>query len=157
MKLRLDQSMLNATTRRLGSTRLTFRSASKVARTPRKYIRMSPASTTSPDTTPYQLQFYVPKPNTAAVLSAVHKTGAGTYPGGIYGECAFITSGTGTFRPLAGANPAIGKVGDVEEVEENKVEVMCLGKESMMAAVKALKAAHPYEQVAYFVLKGEEI
>lgn len=118
---------------------------------------MSSTSTTNKDTTPYQLQFYVPKPNTTAVLSAVHKTGAGTYPGGIYGECAFITSGTGTFRPLAGANPAIGKVGDVEKVEEDKVEVMCLGRNCMLDAVKALKKSHPYEQVAYFVVRGEEV
>jgi len=156
MRLRVDWPMLNNTTQRLANTRLTFKFASNVTGT-KKALRMSSASTTSPDTTPYQLQFYVPKSNTAAVLSAVHKTGAGTYPGGIYGECAFITSGTGTFRPLTGANPAIGKVGDVEEVEEDRVEVMCLGKESTIAAVKALKTAHPYEQVAYFVLKGEEI
>jgi len=116
---------------------------------------MSSISTAKPDTTPYQLQFYVPQAKTTAVLSAVHQTGAGNYPGGIYGECAFITSGTGTFRPLAGANPAIGKVGHVERVEEDKVEVMCLGKDCMIAAVRALKEAHPYEQVACFIVKGE--
>lgn len=91
------------------------------------------------------------------MLSAVHKTGAGTYPDGIYGECAFITSGTGTFRPLAGANPAIGKVGDVEKVEEGKFEVMCLCRNCMLDAVKALKESHPCKQVAYFVVRGEEV
>ena len=118
---------------------------------------MSSATASKEDNTPYQLQFYVPKENTADVLSAVHKTGAGAFPGGIYGEWAFITGGTGTFRPLEGANPAIGKVGDAERVAEDKVDVMCFGKQVMLESVKALKEAHPYEQVAYFVVKGEAV
>lgn len=109
------------------------------------------------DLTPFQLSFYVPKAHTASVLAAVHESGAGRYPGGLYGECAFISSGTGTFRPLEGANPNIGKVGDVERVEEEKVEVMCFGKTCVSAAVEALKKAHPYEQVAYLVVKGEAL
>lgn len=121
------------------------------------FIKMASTTLSSSDQTPYQLQFYVPKANTAEVLAAIHKTGAGIYPGGIYGECAFITSGTGTFRPSEGAKPVIGKVGDVEKVEENKVEVMCFGRHIMQDAVKALKEAHPYEQVAYVVVKGEEV
>lgn len=109
------------------------------------------------DTTPYQLSFYAPKGHTSSVLAAVHKTGAGKFPGGLYGECAFISSGTGTFRPLQGANPNIGSVGEVERVDENKVELMCFGKGCIIDAVEALKKAHPYEQVAYLVIKGEDI
>lgn len=109
------------------------------------------------DAMPYQLSFYVPKEHTSSVLAAVHKTGAGTFPGGIYGECAFISTGTGTFRPLQGSNPNIGSVGEVEKVEEDKVEMMCFGKQCVIDAVEALKKAHPYEQVAYLVVKGEDV
>lgn len=122
-----------------------------------KLIFRQAMSTNTPDTAHYQLQFYVPKPDTNKVLAAVHAKGAGRYPGGLYGECAFIYPGTGTFRPLENANPAIGKVGEAEQVEENKVEVLCVGRECMLSAVKALKEAHPYEQVAYFVFKAEVV
>lgn len=114
-----------------------------------------PNTDSTPDTTPYTLTFYVPTTNTAAVLSAVHSTGAGSYP--LYDQCAFISPGTGTFRPLKGATPAIGSVGDVERVQEDRVEVFCLGRECAVKAVEKLIEAHPYETVAYFVVKGEKI
>lgn len=116
-------------------------------------------TTTTPrlDDTQFTLTFYVPRTNTKSVLAAVHSAGAGAYPGALYDQCAFITAGTGTFRPLAGANPAVGSVGDVESVDEDRVEVLCVGDECVRDAVRALKTAHPYEQVAYFVVKGEKV
>lgn len=65
--------------------------------------------------------------------------------------------GTGQFLPGAGANPAIGAVGEVEYVEEMKVEVMCVGRSIMLDAVKELVKAHPYEEVAYEVYKMENV
>lgn len=121
------------------------------------YSSMATASSTSNDTTPYTLSFYVPTESTSAVLAAVHTTGAGSYPGGLYDKCAFMTTGTGTFRSLEGSTPAIGTVGEVERVEEHRVEVLCVGRECMSKAVQKLKEAHPYEQVAYFVVKGEDV
>lgn len=118
---------------------------------------MATASSTSNDTTPYTLSFYVPTESTSTVLAAVHSTGAGSYPGGLYDKCAFMTMGTGTFRSLEGSTPAIGTVGEVERVEEHRVEVLCVGRECMLKAVQKLKEAHPYEQVAYFVVKGEDV
>lgn len=115
------------------------------------------SGTTSQDTTPYTLSFYVPTTSTSTVLAAVHSTGAGAYPGGLYDRCAFMTKGTGTFRSLEGSTPAIGTVGEVETVEEHRVEVLCVGRECMLKAVQKLKDAHPYEQVAYFVVKGEDV
>lgn len=114
-------------------------------------------ASTNTDQARYLLSFYVPKEDTKKVMSAVHETGAGTYPDGLYGECAFITPGQGTFRPLQGANPAIGKVGDTEQVEENKVEILCVGRELMKSAVAALKKAHPYETVAFMVTSIENV
>lgn len=116
---------------------------------------MAESSESAPDTTPYTLTFYVPTTHTTTVLSAVHSTGAGSYP--LYDQCAFLTPGTGTFRPLKGATPAIGSVGDVERVQEDRVEIFCLGRECAVRAVEKLIEAHPYEQVAYFVVKGEKI
>ncbi|KPI34443.1 putative GTP cyclohydrolase 1 type 2 [Cyphellophora attinorum] len=114
------------------------------------------AATTSTATEKFVLTYYVPVENCKAVTEAVHKTGAGTWPGDSYGETCFIGKGIGQFRPLEGANPVIGKVGDLEFVEESKVEMVIFGREIMVAAVAALKEAHPYEVVAYSVVKAED-
>ncbi|EAW06411.1 uncharacterized protein ACLA_080950 [Aspergillus clavatus NRRL 1] len=105
----------------------------------------------------YKLIFFVPHSHLEACKEAIFATGAGTFPGGKYSKCAFQTPGTGQFLPAGDANPAIGAVGQLETVEEMKVEVMCLGRSIMLEAVEALKKAHPYEEVAYEVYKMEDV
>ncbi|KIV91843.1 hypothetical protein PV10_06336 [Exophiala mesophila] len=122
--------------------------------------------------TMYQLTFYVPTQDTQRVLSAVHATGAGTWPNDSnspekfdnvadppkYVEVAFITRGTGQFRPTEHAKPHIGTAGgEVEYVDENKVEMVVMGTEVMRKAVEALKETHPYEVVAFFVTRCESV
>jgi hypothetical protein len=100
----------------------------------------------------YKLAFFVPVADAEAVKEAVFATGAGRI--GDYEACCFQTPGTGQFRPLAGANPHIGRVGELERVEELKVELVCEDR-LIHAAVAALKLAHPYEEPAYDVWKLE--
>jgi hypothetical protein len=100
----------------------------------------------------YKLAFFVPVADAEAVKEAVFATGAGRI--GDYEACCFQTQGTGQFRPLAGANPHIGRVGDLERVEELKVELVC-EDDHIQAAVAALRLAHPYEEPAYDVWKLE--
>lgn len=97
------------------------------------------------------LVFYVPVADTDAVLRAVFGAGAGTI--GDYRDCAFVAAGTGQFRPLTGADPTIGSVGDLEHVAENRVEVV-LPRHRRGAVVAALRAAHPYEEPAFHVLES---
>lgn len=47
--------------------------------------------------------------------------------------------GTGQFRPGDSANPHIGSLGRLEQVEEARVETMCLGEDVATKAVEALK------------------
>jgi len=61
------------------------------------------------------------------------------------------------FTPGKGAEPKIGKIGREERVEEMRVQVMCEGRAIAIKAVEALKRVHPYEEVAYEVLKMEDI
>ncbi|MBB3185367.1 hypothetical protein FHR95_002948 [Halomonas fontilapidosi] len=94
----------------------------------------------------YKLAFYVPLAEAEPVKEAVFATGAGRI--GDYEACCFQTRGTGQFRPLAGANPHIGRVGDLEQVEELKVELVC--EDTLISeALAALKRAHPYEEPAF--------
>ena len=66
---------------------------------------------------------------------------------GDYERCSWYTKGTGTFLAREGADPAVGDVGQEEHVEEYRVEVV-VPEDALPAAVEALRAAHPYEEVA---------
>jgi dinuclear metal center YbgI/SA1388 family protein len=100
------------------------------------------------DDTRDKLVTFVPDSAVDAVLDALTAAGAGTI--GNYRRCAWLTSGTGTFLPAAGATPVIGELGRVEHVPETRVE-MVLPRARRAAVVDALLSAHPYEEPAYDV------
>jgi hypothetical protein len=90
--------------------------------------------------TRFRLTWHVPVSHVAATKAAVFSAGAGRFPGPAnYTECAFTVIGTGQFRPGDAANPHIGKVGELEEVQEASVETMCVGEDTVRKAVEALK------------------
>ena len=97
-----------------------------------------------------KLVVYVPVDDAERVLDALAAAGAGAI--GDYERCAWMTTGTGTFRPLDGASPAIGEVGRVERVEEARVEVV-LPRARRASVLRAMLTAHPYEEPAYDVLE----
>lgn len=96
-----------------------------------------------------KLVTYVPVEDAARVLDALAAAGAGR--AGDYERCAFEVAGTGRFRPLAGARPHLGAVGEDAEVAEVRLEV-AVPRSRLTAVVAALRAAHPYEEVAFDVL-----
>jgi dinuclear metal center YbgI/SA1388 family protein len=95
-----------------------------------------------------KLTTFVPTEATQPVLDALYAAGAGQV--GAYQNCSFRSEGTGTFRPTEGTRPAIGQVGTDEEVREDRVEVL-LPAHRAGAVLRALRAAHPYEEVAYYL------
>lgn len=94
----------------------------------------------------YKLVTFVPVEHEAQVRDAMAQAGAGVI--GNYSHCAFSSRGWGSFKPLEGANPYIGRVGDIERVEEVRLE-MVVDEECKDAVIGALRQAHPYEEVAY--------
>ena len=96
------------------------------------------------------LQVYVPESHLDSVKAALFAAGAGKI--GNYDSCSWQTKGTGQFRPLAGSTPYIGVQGQVESVEEWKIEMVCENYR-ITSIVHALKASHPYETPAYQVLE----
>ena len=101
----------------------------------------------------YKLNFYVPSQNKEEVKNALFKIGVGKFNN--YDKCSFETQGIGQFRPIDGANPFLGQLDTVELVKEYKVEMIC-SDELIHVAIKVLKEAHPYEEVAYEVFKIEK-
>jgi hypothetical protein len=96
-----------------------------------------------------KLVTFVPLPDAERVIDALAAAGAGRI--GDYERCAWTSDGTGTFRPLPGATPAIGEVGTVEWVAETRVE-MVVPRTRRSEVITALRAAHPYEEPAFDLL-----
>lgn len=92
------------------------------------------------------LVVYIPDSHIEEVKIAMLAAGAGRI--GNYDSCCWQTIGQGQFRPLKGANPAVGSVGKLEVVDEWKVE-MVVEPGKIEAVIAAMKKAHPYETVAY--------
>lgn len=98
----------------------------------------------------YRIEFYVPESHLEIVKQAIFLTGAGQF--GDYKNCCWQTKGQGQFLPGDQSHPVIGKPGQVEYVEEYKVEVVC--DESLIKNVVAeLKRTHPYEEPAFGVFE----
>ncbi|OQX28803.1 MAG: NGG1p interacting factor NIF3 [Spirochaeta sp. LUC14_002_19_P3] len=94
----------------------------------------------------YRISFYVQAAWAEAVTDAMFTAGAGKI--GEYEHCCWQSQGIGQFRPLKGSRPVIGEHGRLEKVEEVKVEMVC-SEGCIKSALKALIAAHPYEEPAY--------
>jgi len=95
---------------------------------------------------------FVPQTNTREVLDALNSAGAGHI--GNYTNCSFRLTGTGTFKPNEKANPRIGKRGELEEVKEDRLELI-FPSHLKSTILKAMKESHPYEEAAYYVHKLE--
>ena len=86
------------------------------------------------------------------VRQAIFDAGAGTI--GAYSHCSFNSTGIGTFLAGSSANPHVGEVGKLHNEEEIKTEVV-FPKHLLGKVVKAMKDAHPYEEVAYDIFPLE--
>lgn len=92
---------------------------------------------------------FVPSGAADAVRRAMFDAGGGQI--GDYAECSWTASGTGQFLPLEGSDPMIGRRGVVEQVAEDRMEMIAPAR-LRCAMVAALRAAHPYEEPAFDVL-----
>lgn len=99
-----------------------------------------------------KLSVFVPRTHVESVRKALFQAGAGAL--GDYDECSYNTLGYGTFRPLQGANPTIGKINEQERVEETKIEVV-YPEIIERSVLVAMYAAHPYEEVAHDIFALE--
>ncbi|MDX2189515.1 MAG: Nif3-like dinuclear metal center hexameric protein [Bacteroidota bacterium] len=94
-----------------------------------------------------KLTVFVPNENVEVLAKALHDAGAGNI--GNYQECSFRMLGTGTFKPNEFANPHLGQSGIKEYVNETRIEFI-FPAHNQFQILQAMKAAHPYEEVAHF-------
>jgi hypothetical protein len=88
---------------------------------------------------------FVPADDADKIRNVLNESGAGRI--GNYDNCSFSTRGLGRFRGLEGSKPALGNIGRVEEIEEERIETIC-PKAKLEDVIKAVRAAHPYEEAA---------
>jgi dinuclear metal center YbgI/SA1388 family protein len=93
-----------------------------------------------------KLVVFCPKENAQKLSEALFAAGAGNI--GNYSECCFISEGTGFFKPENGANPQTGEIGKREILPEMKIEII-FPAWLQGQIIQAMKANHPYEEVAY--------
>jgi len=102
----------------------------------------------------YKMCYFVPESHLDATKNALFEAGAGRI--GDYDCCAWQCKGQGQFRPLDGSQPFLGQTGEVERVDEFRVELVCRD-DLIKPALQALKEAHPYEEPAYEVFRMEDL
>ncbi|MDP2188922.1 MAG: Nif3-like dinuclear metal center hexameric protein [Sphingobacteriaceae bacterium] len=101
-----------------------------------------------------KLVTFVPQAQAEAVREALFAAGAGQI--GKYHRASFNLEGMGTYEPMAGAKPFSGEVGKLQQEAEVRIEVH-LEHWKKAAVLKALLAAHPYEEVAYDLIALENV
>ncbi|MGB3634918.1 MAG: Nif3-like dinuclear metal center hexameric protein [Rubrobacteraceae bacterium] len=92
-----------------------------------------------------KLVVFVPKDNVEPVADALDEAGAGVI--GDYTHCTFRTPGTGTFLPGESSDPYLGRRGELEKVQEVRLETIVPAHLASQVAAAAT-AAHPYEETA---------
>lgn len=100
---------------------------------------------------------FVPVGDAGKVRLAMGDAGAGVL--GNYTHASFSTRGIGRFIPDKGAHPAIGKIGEMSEIEEERIEVICQ-KDKVKDVIAAIKKVHPYEEIpleVYNLIREEEL
>ncbi|MFP4140295.1 MAG: Nif3-like dinuclear metal center hexameric protein [Planctomycetota bacterium] len=98
---------------------------------------------------------FTPASDLVAVRSAAWQAGAGRIGGG-YDHCSFAVEGEGTFRPLEGSNPTLGRQGRHEHVREHRLELITPSSR-LPAVLAAVREAHSYEEPAIDVFSLEDV
>ena len=93
-----------------------------------------------------KLATFVPEAHAEKVREAIFSAGAGMI--GNYSSCSFNAAGQGTFLAQAHAHPFIGEIGKLHVENEIRIETV-FPQFIEQSVIKALIAAHPYEEVAY--------
>ena len=102
----------------------------------------------------YKVITFVPAADVNKVANALYAAGAGAI--GNYSHCGFMAEGQGTFLPLEGAKPTIGKKGRFERIAEVRLEtIVPAGK--VQQVIAALRKSHPYETPAFDVFRHYDV
>lgn len=92
-----------------------------------------------------KIAVFVPSTHADQIRQVLSEAGAGHI--GNYDSCSFSTKGIGRYRGLEGSKPFIGESGNLEQVDEEKIETICPFDKYKKVVDDVIKA-HPYEEPA---------
>jgi dinuclear metal center YbgI/SA1388 family protein len=107
----------------------------------------------APESSLLKLVVFVPLQHAEKVREALVGAGAGHI--GNYDSCTFGSAGEGTFRGGDATRPFLGRPGNLERAKEIRLETI-LPRGLKKPVLTALKAAHPYEEVAFDLYPVEQ-
>lgn len=90
-----------------------------------------------------KLEIFIPESFFKVLCNKLKELDAGHI--GNYGECLSYSEVNSRWKPLEGTNPYIGKVNELSEEKELKVEVTC-NIDNIDEIIKGIKSIHPYEE-----------
>lgn len=85
----------------------------------------------------------VPEVNASELRKVIGGANGGKI--GNYTHCSFSVSGIGRFKPEQGSHPAIGTIGKLEEVAEERIEFTC-EETRAKEIIRTIRKVHPYEE-----------
>lgn len=102
----------------------------------------------------YKIFVGVPEKDADKIRKVIGEFGGGRYKN--YEFASFSVKGTGRFRPLEGAKPAVGRVGKIEAVAEEQIQSV-VEKKFLKRLITEIRRAHPYEEPVIEVIKIENV
>lgn len=90
----------------------------------------------------------VPLHEADGIRKVVGEAGGGKL--GNYGYCSFSVKGIGRSLPNKEANPTIGTIGQIEAIDEERIEISC-DEDDATNIVRVIREASSYEEAAVFV------
>lgn len=90
-----------------------------------------------------KIECFAPHAAMPPITSVLSAAGFGVL--GQYDHCFSITTLEGSWRPLPGASPYAGQVGQISRGTEAKLEFNC-PRERAAEAIRLIRGAHPYEE-----------
>ncbi|MDP2933591.1 MAG: hypothetical protein Q8N81_05695 [bacterium] len=97
----------------------------------------------------FKIRIAVPVDYADKIRQVLGEAGAGKQ--GNYVHCTGSWKQIGRFSPQQGSNPAIGTIGELEEVEEEMIEALC-HKDLVEKVIKEVARVHPYEEPAIDII-----
>ena len=97
----------------------------------------------------FKVETYLPKEALNDIKNGLYELGFGKI--GNYDCCLTWYEVNSSWKPIEGANPYLGKVGEIEFATEYKLEFQCR-ENDLKSAVDVIKKNHPYEEVCINVI-----
>lgn len=97
----------------------------------------------------FKVETFVPVEALEDIKNALYEKGFGKI--GNYEDCLTWYEINSSWKPVAGAHPYQGTIGEVEFAKEYKLEFRC-DKKDIKTAVETIEKHHPYEEVCINVI-----